>query len=111
MVHPCPGNPAQDTKWYGRDFLRMRGFNGQVAWLYVQCAIPYSSFDPQLLPVGSKARKWVDSQAAVSTRICGSRARPAFPNIRYRCAVGPKILIEKYGPQMMTGRNWISVSR
>ncbi len=64
MVHDNPGEPHQITAFRDPRFLKKWGYNAQVPRWFVQCAVTFDSFDPGAVPKGSKARAWMDKEAA-----------------------------------------------
>ncbi len=63
MVHDNPGEPHQATAFRDPVFLAKLGYTGRVPRWFVQCAVTYDAFDPDVVPRGSKARAWMDREA------------------------------------------------
>ena len=53
MVYPNPGEETPDTRFLDPSFLAGWGFNGNIPREFVQCAVTFESFDPEVLPPGT----------------------------------------------------------
>jgi hypothetical protein len=63
MVHHNPGEPPFETKYNDPFYLKEQGFNGQVPRIFLPCAITYETFDPKIMPEGSKNREQTEGYA------------------------------------------------
>ncbi len=101
MVYNNPGEAKTISKYNDPSYIKGLNYNGQVPHLYVQCAVTYDSFDPNVIPPGSPDREWIESQAAqidqylVKARAAGIKVYP-FTDI----LVIPKLLKQKYATKL-----------
>lgn len=65
MVHHNPGEPLFQSVFTNPEKLASYGYSGKVLndFKFAHCAITYSSLNEQIFPIGSDARRWVDSTA------------------------------------------------
>ncbi len=101
MVHHNPGEPPFVTKYNGPSYLKDQGFNGQVPRIFLPCAITYDSFDPELMPKGSKVSAEAEAYAQkldLEIRHAKEVGMPIYPFTDL--LVVPKSLQEKYGKEM-----------
>ena len=99
MVHHNPGGPRYETKFEDPGYLRDEGYNGKVFFLFdsPMLAVNWASVDPDILPVGSPDRAWVDAKAASIDRMliqCHAAGLRAYAEADM--ILLPKRLVEKY---------------
>ncbi len=65
MVHHNPGEEPYKTEFNNPAVVKEMGYNGKVYFLFESpaLAINWESVDPDILPVGSDERAWVDDKA------------------------------------------------
>ncbi|MRT93789.1 hypothetical protein EMN46_12640 [Ancylomarina sp. 16SWW S1-10-2] len=65
MVHHNPGEVPYKSAYNDPAVIKEMGYNGKVYFLFESpaLAINWESVDPDILPVGSEERKWVDNKA------------------------------------------------
>ena len=70
MVHNNPGEEPFVTRYNDPTVLRDLGCTGKVFELFeaAQFGVDWSATDPEVFPVGSKERAWVDAKAEELTR-------------------------------------------
>ncbi|MDB2385021.1 hypothetical protein N9V96_00950 [Polaribacter sp.] len=99
MVHHNPGEAPYKTKYNNPAVIKEMGYNGKVYFLFESpaLAINWESVDKDILPKGSKDRKWVDAKA---TQIKQMHATCKAANMAIYAmsdlVLFPKRLIEKY---------------
>ena len=66
MVHHNPGESPYKSAYNNPAVIKEMGYNGKVYFLFESpaLAINWESVDPDILPLGSDDRKWVDDKAA-----------------------------------------------
>lgn len=106
MVHHNPGEALYDSAYEDPAVIKKMGFNGKVYFLFDSptLATTWESVDPDILPEGSAARKWVDRKAA---RICSQQKACHENGINVLAMADlvlfPKKLIQKYGMEETFG--------
>ncbi|MDD4992787.1 MAG: hypothetical protein PHR83_11180 [Paludibacter sp.] len=101
MVHHNPGEPPFVTKYNDPYYLKEQGFNGQVPRIFLPCAITYDSFDPELMPKGSKARTEAETYALKIDKEIRQAKEAGMPLYPFTdLLVVPKSIQEKYGKEM-----------
>lgn len=106
MVHDNPGEEATVSKYTNPDYLRDSGFTGMVPQWYIQCGITYDSFEKNIVPEGSKERKWIlEKQEFVREKIkeAVKAGVPVYPFTDM--FVIPTILMNKYRSEIIGGNN------
>lgn len=101
MVHHNPGEPLFVTKYNDPAWLKSQGWNAQIIKTFPQCAITWDSFDPAILPPGSKDRDWSENLGrTIDTQIVAANkaGMPVF--IFTDMLVVPRSLFAKYGEEM-----------
>ncbi|MFZ0035580.1 MAG: hypothetical protein WAK60_11420 [Sedimentisphaerales bacterium] len=65
MVHHNPGEPLYESRYNNPAVIKEMGFNGKVYFLFdsPQLAVDWDPVDPDILPAGSEAEKWVTRKA------------------------------------------------
>ena len=65
MVHNNPGETPYTSKFNNPDVLNEMGYNGKTYFIFLspQLAVNWDKVDPDILPVGSPDRQWVDAKA------------------------------------------------
>lgn len=53
MIYPNPGEAEPKSQFLDPELLAKWGFNGNVPLEFVQYAVTYDDFDPEVLPAGS----------------------------------------------------------
>lgn len=66
MVHHNPGDAQYDSRYNDPATLAQMGYNAKCFYLFDSptLAINWDSYDPNVLPVGSEDRAWVEAKAA-----------------------------------------------
>jgi len=99
MVHHNPGEPLYESRYNNPATLKEMGFNGKVYYLFdsPQLAVNWDSVNPDILPDGSEAEKWVNQKA---TRLHREYKRCQQAGIQVYAMSDlillPKRLIEKF---------------
>ena len=65
MVHHNPGEALYESQYNDPAVLKEMGYNGKVYFLFdsPQLAVDWDVIDPDILPEGSEAEKWVQAKA------------------------------------------------
>ena len=106
MVHDNPGDIPYESQFNQPEYLKSMGFNGKVFSLFKssQLAVDWSEVDPDILPVGSPDRQWVDKKAA---QIDSLYSEVKNTGLKVYCMsdliLFPKRLVEKYQLQEIMG--------
>jgi len=102
MVHNNPGETPYTSKFNNPDVLNEMGYNGKTYFIFLspQLAVNWDKVDPDILPVGSPDRQWVDAKAAQIHTLYGEMKKKG-QNVYCMSdlILFPKRLIEKYGMQ------------
>jgi len=104
FVHNNIGEAPFVTKYSDPTYLKLEGFNGAVAYWYVNCAITYDNYKKNLVRKGTAERKWIEAKAAVIDRkldSCRQAGIDAYPFTDF--LVFPNSVWEKYGGEI-TGK-------
>ncbi|MCB1130700.1 MAG: hypothetical protein KDN05_06185, partial [Verrucomicrobiae bacterium] len=112
MVYPNPGEETPDTRFLDPSFLAGWGFNGNIPREFVQCAVTFESFDPEVLPPGTPDREWVEETARQTEREIAAMkdaGLPCYPFTDF--IVLPKRLVEKYKPEICDAEGRIDIHR
>lgn len=112
MVHHNPGEAATQTQFLDPQLLSNWGFNGQVLNDYVQAAVTYESFDPDLFAADSEAEAWRKSrEEQINSQI--KKAVEAGIGVYYFTdfIVFPKELINKYKKKICNSRGEIDIHK
>ena len=112
MVYHNPGEAETKSMFLDPTLLAKWGFNGDVPREFVQCAINYDDFDPDILPAGSPDRAWVEETARkTSGRIAGMKAAglPCYPFTDF--IVLPKRMVAKYKDEICDDKGHIDIHR
>jgi len=100
MVHNNPGDVPYVSKFNNADVIKPMGFNGKTYFIFQspQLAINWDKVDPDILPVGSDDRKWVDAKAKDIHAMYGEMKKKGM-NVYCMSdlILFPKRLIAKYG--------------
>ncbi|MFA5689160.1 MAG: hypothetical protein WC959_08440 [Kiritimatiellales bacterium] len=66
MVHHNPGEAPYESIYNDPEFLKRRGYNGEVFFLFESplLAISWETVDPNFFPTGSAEKKWMDAKRA-----------------------------------------------
>ena len=99
MVGSNPGEPPCESRFNNPLLLKDLGYTGKT-YLHLQTAqfgVDWSSVDPEIFPVGSQERAWVDAKGAEMDKIY-SAAKAAGLNVYNHTdmVVLPKKLVQKY---------------
>ncbi|WP_199271525.1 hypothetical protein [Cellulophaga sp. L1A9] len=106
MVHHNPGETPYVSKYNDPAVIKEMGYNGKVYFLFESpaLAINWESVDPDILPKGSKLRKWVDEKAdQIKQMHKASKAEGIAIYAMSDLVLFPKKLIEKYNIQETFG--------
>lgn len=112
MVYPNPGEPAPNTRFLEPAHLASWGFNGNVPREFVQCAVTFDDFDPDILPAGSPDRAWVEENALRAERhfaALKAAGQPSYPFTDF--IVLPKRLVVKYKTEILDEKGHIDIHR
>ena len=106
MVHNNPGEEATVSKYIDPEFVKSEGYNGMVPQWHIQCGLTYDSFEPGIIPEGSKERQWIlNKQKFVrgKLQVAEDAGMPvyAFTDV----LVLPSIILEKYKDKIVRGGN------
>ena len=114
MVHNNPGEPLTVTAFSNPDYLKEKGYTGQVMndFTFAHAAITFDKLNPQIFPQGSKEREWV-MKAADRVRRNIKAAHAAGIKVYYftDIIVLPKKLVELYHDQICDEKGKISFER
>lgn len=106
MVHDNPGEQATISKYTDPDYLRESGFTGMVPQWYIQCGITYDSFEKNIIPEGSKERKWIlEKQEFVRERMKAAVKAGVSVYPFTDMFVIPTILMNKYRSEIIGDNN------
>lgn len=112
MVYPNPGEEETKSQFLEPSFLAKWGYDGNVPREFVQCAVTYDAFDPEVLPVGTPDRAWVEQNASrAGQRIAAMQAAglPCYPFTDF--IVLPKRLVAKYRADICDAKGRIDIHR
>ncbi|RJE73993.1 hypothetical protein [Reichenbachiella sp. MSK19-1] len=106
MVHHNPGEPPYESAYVDPSVIKEMGYNGKVYFLFESptLAINWESLDPDILPKGTPARKWVDEKAGMIHAMhakCEAQGLSIYA--MSDLMLFPKRLIEKYGIEEVFG--------
>jgi hypothetical protein len=106
MVHNNPGDTPYESKFNDPKVLKKMGFNSKSYFLFESpmLAINWDALDPDILPVGSPDRTWVDNKAAilkVKYDACVKNKIDVYA--MSDLVLFPKRLIKKYGIEKTFG--------
>ena len=114
MVHNNPGEPLTETVFNNPNYLKEKGYNGQVMndFSFAHAAITFDKLNPQIFPQGSKEREWI-MNAADRVRKNIKAAHAAGIKIYYftDLIVLPKKLVELYHDEICDKNGKISFER
>jgi len=99
-VHHNPGEKLFVTKYNSPDTIKAAGARGKVFHLFQSgvLGINWQSFDPDVFPVGSVERSWVDAKASeINTEFNAAKAAGLEVYCLSDLLLFPKRLLEKYG--------------
>ena len=99
MVHHNPGEPPYKSVYNNPKVIKDMGYNGKVYFLFESpaLAINWESVDSDILPTGSKERKWVDEKAdQIKQMHAACKAQNIAIYAMSDLILFPKRLIEKY---------------
>ena len=102
MVHNNPGESYYQTKFNDPMVLNSMGYNAKTFFIFLspQLAVNWDKVDPDILPVGSPDRRWVEDKAKEIHTLYGQMKKNG---LQVYCMTDlilfPKRLIEKYGMQ------------
>ena len=102
MVHSNPGENRCKTRYESPEVLVGMGYNGRVLQLFdsPMLAINWEHFDPDIFPVGSAGRTWVDAKATLLDRkLAANRAAGLLTYALGDMVLLPKSLVAKYGAE------------
>lgn len=114
MVHHNPGEPFTETTFNDPAKLARYGFNAQVIneFQSVHTAITYESLNPDIFPVGSAERLWVDSLAGrISGKIEDIHRQGLEAYYFTDIIVLPKRLVEIYKDEICSPNGKIDFTR
>ncbi|MEI6754929.1 MAG: hypothetical protein WCK78_17415 [Paludibacter sp.] len=100
MVHNNPGEKPYQTKFNDPAVLKTLGYDSKTFFIFLspQLAINWDAVDPDILPMGSEDRKWVDAKAAEIHKLYRQMKKQGM---KVYCMsdliLFPKRLIAKYG--------------
>jgi hypothetical protein len=100
MVHFNPGEPHYATQFADPAFEKSMGYNGKVFYLFesAHLAINWDAFDPNILPVGSPDRSWVDAKRAeINRKYDAAKAAGLKVYCMSDLILFPKRLVSLYG--------------
>ncbi|MDP4187522.1 MAG: hypothetical protein Q8905_05720, partial [Bacteroidota bacterium] len=100
MVHDNPGEKPYESQFNQPEVLKKMGYNGKVFSLFksAQLAVDWSEVDPDIMPIGSPERQWVDKKAAqLDSLYSGIKNAGLQVYCMSDLILFPKRLIEKYG--------------
>ncbi len=106
MVHHNPGEKLYETAYEKPEVIKKMGFNGKVYYLFDSptLAINWESVDPEIFPVGSAERAWVDAKAKrIKQQHASCRAAGIQTMAMADLVLFPKKLINKYGLEKIYG--------
>jgi hypothetical protein len=112
MVQHTPGEPKTTSMFLDPMLLKSWGYNGDIPREFVQCAVTFDSFDPNIFPVGGQDRAWVEANARqLDTLIQTMKAagQPCYPLTDF--IVLPKRLVEKYKSDICDGKGRVDIAR
>lgn len=100
MVHHNPGEPCYETKYEDPEVIRRMGYGGKVYHLFDSptLAVDWQTVDPDIFPVGSPEREWVDRKAERIDRFheaCAAAGLEVYA--MSDLVLLPRRLVEKYG--------------
>lgn len=99
MVHHNPGDKPYESAYNNPAVLKEMGFNGKVYFLFESpaLAINWESVDKDILPKGSKERKWVDAKAEQIKKMhADSKKQGMAIYAMSDLVLFPKRLVKKY---------------
>lgn len=99
MVHHNPGEKPYESAYNNPAVIKEMGFNGKVYFLFESpaLAINWESVDKDILPKGTKERKWVDDKAKQIKKMHAASKKEGMAIYAMSDLVlFPKRLIEKY---------------
>ncbi len=105
MVHNNPGDVEWNSNFNDPTFLSMRGYTGQVFFLYdaAQFGIDWSSYDEEIFPVGSESYNWVmDKRAELNEKYNAAIAEGLKVYFMMDFIVLPNSVKTLYGDEVMT---------
>ena len=100
MVHNNPGEKPYQTKFNDPAVLKTLGYDSKTFFIFLspQLAVNWDAVDPDIMPMGSEDRKWVDAKAAEIHQLYGQMKKQGM---KVYCMsdliLFPKRLIAKYG--------------
>lgn len=113
MVHHNPGEEFSISKFNSPDTLKYYNFNGQVIneFQSVHCAITYDSLSPDIFPIGSEERKWVEQLAnRIERKIEEIHAVGLKAYYFMDIIVIPKRVKELYQNEICDSDGWININ-
>jgi hypothetical protein len=112
MVHHNPGEPPVVSRFNNPEFLATNQYTGMVIndFVFVHAAITYDSFDPEIFPLGSKERLWVEEAAAqIDIKIQACRSAGIQCLFFIDIIVLPTRLKEKYHDEICSSEGLIDM--
>ena len=112
MVYPNPGEGPTHSRFLDPAFLKSWGYTGNVPREFVQCAVTYGKFDPDLLPPDSPDLKWIQQNAASAEKTFTAMTAAGIPCYPFTdFIVVPKLLKEKYQSEICDEKGRIDIHR
>lgn len=106
MVHNNPGEAATNTKYTNPEVLKEIGFNGMVPQWHVQCALTYDSFEKDIIPEGSKERRWIlERQSEIKKKLKAAKAAGLAVYPFTDMLVMPTIMLEQYANEIIRDKD------
>ena len=112
MVYPNPGEAEPKTQFLDPTLLAKWGFNGNVPREFVQCAVTYDDYDPEVLPAGTPDRTWVEENARKAEKhfaAMKAAGLPCYPFTDF--IVLPKRMVAKYKDGICDEKGHIDIHR
>jgi len=118
MVHFNPGEPHYATQFADPAYEKSMGYNGKVFFLFesAHLAVNWDAYDPNILPVGSLDRTWMEAKRAeINRKYDAAKAAGLKVYCMSDLILFPKRLVTRYGMTRTMGnvndpktRLWLS---
>jgi hypothetical protein len=101
MVYHNPGEPEWTTQYLQPDYLKEKGYTGQVPKLEIQCGLTYDKWENNVVPEKTDEKLWIERHAARVKIFIDNAEKAGMPVYPFTdMLVVPQSIMEKYGPEM-----------
>ncbi len=105
FVHPVPGGERIESSFRNPEYLREHGYTGQVLDCYIQAAVPMISAEPDMFPLHTEERQWIDRYSStLETRISALKDAGLDAYANMDVVVLPRKLVDLHREHLTAAR-------